>query len=59
MSRAHPKAEDVERVLEWVKTCPFDYHISSISTGNMHMKLHIPVEEVVKLQGFDDEGDQS
>jgi len=51
---AHPKAEQIERVLEWVKTCPFDYRISTMQTGCLHLKVSIPQDEVIKLQGFDD-----
>ena len=47
-------AEKIERVLEWVKTCPFEYHISTIQTGHLHLKVGIPEDEVIKLQGFED-----
>ena len=47
-------AEKIERVLEWVKTCPFDYRISTMQTGCLHLKVGIPQDEVIKLQGFED-----
>ena len=38
------KAEDVELILNWVKTCPQEYYISSIMTGEfLHIKIALPI----------------
>tara|TARA_R100001377_G_C3182985_1_gene107403 strand:+ start:453 stop:626 length:174 start_codon:yes stop_codon:yes gene_type:complete len=34
-------AENIQEVLEWVKTCPFNYSVSSLSTGHLHIKVAV------------------
>jgi dihydroneopterin aldolase len=40
---------NIEGAIEWIKTCPFHYTISSMSGGYVHMKLLIPVDERVDV----------
>lgn len=40
---------NIEGAIEWIKTCPFHYAISSMSGGYVHMKLLIPVDERVDV----------
>jgi hypothetical protein len=40
---------NIEGAIEWIKTCPFHYAISSMSGGYIHMKLLIPVDERVSV----------
>lgn len=40
---------NIEGAIEWIKTCPFQYTISSMSGGFVHMKLLIPVDERVDV----------
>ena len=36
------KAENVELILDWVKTCPQEYHISSMTGEFLHIKIALP-----------------
>jgi|TARA_R100000152_G_C6745311_1_gene168948 hypothetical protein len=36
------KAEDVELILNWVKTCPQEYYISSMTGEFLHIKIALP-----------------
>jgi hypothetical protein len=36
------KAESVEPFLEWLKTCPVTYSISSMQGGFFHVKFMLP-----------------
>tara|TARA_Y100000592_G_C5203007_1_gene191432 strand:- start:40 stop:201 length:162 start_codon:yes stop_codon:yes gene_type:complete len=36
------KAENVEQILDWVKTCPQEYYISSMTGEFLHIKIAIP-----------------
>ena len=40
--------ENMEGFLEWVKTCPYQYSISSMSGGFVHLKVLIPVDKKVE-----------
>ena len=40
---------NIEGAIEWIKTCPFHYAISSMSGEYVHMKLLIPVDERVDV----------
>jgi hypothetical protein len=35
------QVENIEKELEWVKTCPFQYAISSIQGGLIHIKIFV------------------
>ena len=36
------KEENVELILDWVKTCPQEYHISSMTGEFLHIKIALP-----------------
>ena len=37
--------ENMEGFLKWVKTCPYPYSISSMSSGFIHVKILIPMDK--------------
>jgi hypothetical protein len=39
------QVENIEKELEWVKTCPFQYAISSIQGGFIHIKIFVDERE--------------
>tara|TARA_R110002050_G_scaffold241744_1_gene378080 strand:+ start:887 stop:1066 length:180 start_codon:yes stop_codon:yes gene_type:complete len=40
--------ENMEGFLQWVKTCPYAYSISSMSGGFIHVKILIPVDKKIE-----------
>ncbi len=38
------RAKDLEPLLEWLETCPCTYNISSMQTGNVHVKFMLQPE---------------
>ena len=42
------QVENLEKALEWVKTCPFQYAISSMQGGFIHIKIF--VQEVAEYE---------
>jgi len=40
------QVENIERAMEWLKTCPFKYAISSMQGGFIHIKIFVPDEKV-------------
>jgi len=43
--------ENLQKSLEWLKTCPFEYTISSMQGGFVHIKLLIPMERTCPVYG--------
>ena len=41
--------ENMEGFLQWVKTCPYAYSISSMSGGFIHVKILIPVFLILSI----------
>jgi hypothetical protein len=39
------QVENLESFLTWAKTCPYQYTISSMSGGFVHVKFLIPYEQ--------------
>ena len=39
------QVENLEKALEWVKTCPFQYTISSMQGGFFHIKIFVDERE--------------
>ena len=37
--------ESVQEVLDWIKTCPYKFHLSSMSNGHVFIKIQIPDEK--------------
>jgi len=37
-------AYNLQPVLDWVNTCPFDYQISTLQGGYLHLKVQVPDE---------------
>ena len=54
------KIENMEGFFEWVKTCPYQYSISSMSGGFVHLKVLIPVDKKVvnKIYVFKEKSDE-
>jgi hypothetical protein len=42
------QVENIEKALEWLKTCPFQYAISSMQGGFIHIKIF--VQEVAEYE---------
>ena len=40
------QVENIEKTMEWLKTCPFEYAISSMQGGFIHVKIFVPVQTV-------------
>lgn len=40
-------AEDLDPILDWLRTCPCHYTVSSMQGGNIHVKFQL---ETVSLQ---------
>ena len=36
---------NIEGALKWLKTCPFEYTISSMQGGFIHVKIFIPINK--------------
>ena len=41
------QVKNIESLLQWLKTCPHDYAISSMQGGFVHVKFFISMDEVV------------
>tara|TARA_A100000171_G_C2015267_1_gene88400 strand:+ start:329 stop:478 length:150 start_codon:yes stop_codon:yes gene_type:complete len=41
--------ENMESFLKWVKTCPYQYSISSMQGGFIHLKVFIPLDKKVEV----------
>jgi hypothetical protein len=37
---------NIEAALNWIKTCPFNYTISSMQGGYIHLKILVPLESI-------------
>ena len=44
------QVQNIESLLEWLKTCPHDYAISSMQGGFVHVKFFISMDEVIKYE---------
>lgn len=36
---------NIEGALKWLKTCPYEYTISSMQGGFIHVKIFIPINK--------------
>ena len=45
--------QNLESLLQWLKTCPHTYAISSMSTGFVHVKFFISMEELTNVSRQD------
>ena len=41
---------NIEGALKWLKTCPYEYTISSMQGGFIHVKIFIPINKEVKSE---------
>ena len=48
------QVKNIESLLQWLKTCPHDYAISSMQGGFVHVKFFISMEELVEQQNAND-----
>jgi hypothetical protein len=37
--RSKAQVENIQKFLTWVKTCPYDFTVSSMSSGNVYVKF--------------------
>tara|TARA_B100000029_G_scaffold279604_2_gene273776 strand:+ start:84 stop:236 length:153 start_codon:yes stop_codon:yes gene_type:complete len=42
------QVENIEGALAWLKTCPYEYAVSSMQGGFIHIKIFIPIDKVVE-----------
>ena len=42
MKNAH--AENMQNCIDWVDTCPYNYSITSMQGGFLHVKIQVPYE---------------
>ncbi len=42
------QVQNIEDALRWLRTCPFEYHVSSMQGGFIHIKLFIPIDKQVE-----------
>ena len=40
--------ENIEGALRWLKTCPYEYTISSMQGGFIHIKIFVPNHKTVE-----------
>ena len=40
--------ENIEGALSWLKTCPYEYTISSMQGGFIHIKLFVPLNRKIE-----------
>ena len=45
--------QNIESLLQWLKTCPHDYAISSMQGGFVHVKFFISMEELTNVSKQD------
>ncbi len=45
MENNHVK--NLEGFLDWIKTCPYEYTISTMQGGFIHTKIAVPYERIV------------
>jgi|TARA_B100001248_G_C27247637_1_gene392258 hypothetical protein len=38
---------NIEEALKWLKTCPFQYAISSMQGGFLHIKIFVPTDKFI------------
>jgi len=43
------QVQNIESLLQWLKTCPHDYAISSMQGGFVHVKFFISMEELTNV----------
>lgn len=47
------QVQNIESLLQWLKTCPHDYALSSMSGGFVHVKFFISMEELTSVSKQD------
>lgn len=45
---------NLQKVLDWIKTCPHKFHVSSLSNGHVFIKIKIPEDEVESKENKDE-----
>lgn len=48
MKTMNEHLENMEGFLKWVKKCPYEFVISSMQGGHVHVKFIIPYEKINK-----------
>ena len=46
--------QNMEDFLEWVKKCPYEFVISSMQGGHVHVKFLIPYEKINRKEEDDE-----
>ena len=44
------KAEDLDPILDWLRTCPCEYTVSSMQGGNLHVKFELETVVMQKVE---------
>jgi len=44
------KAEDLDPILDWLRTCPCSYSVSSMQGGNLHVKFELETVSMQKIE---------
>jgi hypothetical protein len=44
------KAEDLDTILDWLRTCPCEYTVSSMQGGNVHVKFQLDCVNIEKVK---------
>ena len=44
------QVENIEGALRWLKTCPYEYCISSMSGGFIHIKILVPLDKKIEVE---------
>ena len=45
---------NLQEVLDWLKTCPHKFSVSSLSNGHVFIKIKIPEDEVEAKENKDE-----
>ena len=44
------KAEDLDPILNWLRTCPCNYSVSSMQSGSLHVKFELEAVTMQKIE---------
>lgn len=45
--------KNIETTLDWLKTCPSEYAISSMTGGFIHIKIFVPMDKEIEIKKGD------
>ena len=46
------QVENIEGALHWLKICPYEYTISSMQGGFIHIKIFVPLDREIPRKNY-------